>query len=81
MRDRGLTEQEVLHVANTEASGTATDNRRPNKTPDGNGRNAPASVHGSLNGGHIVMNDVTGEVTRVSDNKPDWIRDSRIKWK
>ncbi|WP_433742575.1 hypothetical protein [Pseudomonas ogarae] len=27
------------------------------------------------------MNDVTGEVTQVSDTNPEWITDGRIKWK
>ncbi|WP_217431353.1 colicin E5-related ribonuclease [Duganella vulcania] len=79
--DRGWTEGEVRDLANTSPTGTTTDSRRPNKTPDGNGRNDPASVYGSPNGGHIVVNDVTGEVTQVSDKKPVWVPDSRIKWK
>ena len=79
--DRGWTEEEVRDLANTEPTGTTTDNRRPNKTEDGRGRNDPASVYGSPNGGHIIVNDVTGEVTQVSDKKPGWIPDSRINWK
>lgn len=77
--DRGWAEQEVSDPADTKPTGTTTDNRRPSKTDDGKGRNDPASVYGSPKGGHIVVNDVTGEVTRVSD-KTDWIPDSRINW-
>ncbi len=81
--DRGWTEDEVNDlVGNTEPTGESTDNRRPNKTPDGKGRNDPASVYGSKDGGHVVVNDNTNEVTHVSDkNDPNWIPDSRIKWK
>jgi RHS repeat-associated protein len=81
--DRGWTEGEINDlVRNTEPSGESTDNRRPNKTPDGKSRKDPASVYGSKSGGHVVVNDNTNEVTHVSDkNDPNWIPDSRIKWK
>jgi len=79
--ERGWTEAEVRDLANTTTTDTTTDNRRPAKTPDGNGRNDPASVYGSKNGGHIIVNDVTGEVTQISDKKPGWIPDSRIEWR
>ncbi|NDV91298.1 hypothetical protein GTH32_08910 [Alteromonas sp. 345S023] len=54
--DRGWTEDEVNDlVGNTEPTGESTDNRRPNKTPDGKGRNDPAFVYGSKDGGsHCV---------------------------
>lgn len=40
------------------------------------------SVYGTKTGGHIIINDVTGEVTQISDkNDKHWIPDSRIKWK
>ena len=56
--------------------------RRPNKTPDGLGRDDPASVYGTKDGGHVVINDVTGEVVHISDkNDPNWTPDSRIEWK
>ncbi|QXH97647.1 hypothetical protein HU749_020535 [Pseudomonas ogarae] len=29
----------------------------------------------------MVVNEVTGEVTQVSDTNPEWITDGRIKWK
>jgi RHS repeat-associated protein len=81
--DRGWTEGEINDlVGNTEPSGESTDNRRPNKTPDGKGRSDSASVYGTKDGGHVVVNDNTNEVTHVSDkNDPNWIPDSRIKWK
>ncbi|SES64345.1 colicin E5-related ribonuclease [Thalassotalea agarivorans] len=81
--DRGWTEEEINDlVDSTELTGQSTDNRGADKTEDGKGRNDPASVYGSKNGGHVVVNDNTNEVTHVSDkNDPNWIPDSRIEWK
>lgn len=79
---RGWTEGEVKDITKTEPTGSSTDKRSPNKTADGQGRNDPASVYGSKNGGHVVVNDNTKEVVHVSDkNDPNWIPDSRIEWK
>jgi RHS repeat-associated protein len=79
--DRGWTEGEVQDSTKGTPAGTTTDNRRPNKTPDGLGRSDPASVYGDK-GGYVVVNDRTREVVQVSDRKPGsgWIPDSRIKW-
>jgi uncharacterized protein RhaS with RHS repeats len=79
---RGWTEGEVNDITKTEPTGSSTDKRSPSKTADGQGRNDPASVYGSKNGGHVVVNDNTKEVVHVSDkNDPNWIPDSRIEWK
>lgn len=80
---QGYTEEEIKElVNNTTPIGETVDKRRPNKTSDGKGRNDPASVYGTKTGGHVIINDVTGEVTQISDkNDKHWIPDSRIKWK
>ena len=79
--DRGWTEQDVQDAANGPPAGTTTDNRRPNKTADGQGRNDSATVYGTKDG-YVVVNDRTREVVQVSDRKPGagWIPDSRINW-
>ena len=80
MGERGWTEAEIQALAQTDPTGTSTDTRRPNKTPDGFGRNDSASVYGDSSG-YMVVNDRTREVTQISDkNDPDWIVDSRISW-
>ena len=59
MADRGWTEQEVQDAAKGDPAGTTTDNRRPNKTPDGLGRkDEPATVYGSKDW-YVVVNDRT----------------------
>nr|WP_257721691.1 colicin E5-related ribonuclease [Herbaspirillum rubrisubalbicans] len=79
--ERGWTQQEIQKVVNQGAVGTTTDNRSPSKTSDGLGRSDPASVYGSKSG-YVVVNDRTGKVVQISGkNDPDWIPDSRIKWK
>jgi len=81
LKDRGWTEQEVQDLAGGEPAGTATDNRQPNKTPDGQGRIDAASVYGTPDA-HIVVNDRTREIVQVSDKtNPGWVPDSRIHWK
>jgi len=72
--ERGWTEVGVRDLTNTEPSGTSVDNTH--------GRNDSATVYGARDGGHIVVNDKTGDVVQVSDrNDPDWDPDSRIDWK
>lgn len=72
--DRGWTEEGVRELTKTEPSGTSTDNT--------GGRNDPATVYGTKDGGHVVVNDKTGNVTQVSDkNDSDWKPDRRIEWK
>ena len=79
---RGWAESEVKDITKTEPIGISTDKRSPSKTADGQGRNDPASVYGSKNGGHVVVNDNSKEEVHVSDkNDPNWIPDSRIEWK
>ncbi|ATQ75245.1 hypothetical protein CR152_12490 [Massilia violaceinigra] len=78
---RGWTEQEVLDLIDTKPVGRSSDNRTPRKTGDGGGRRDTATVYGSRDGGHIVVNDRTGEVVHISDkNDPYWKSDSRIIW-
>lgn len=78
---RGWTEGEVKDITKTEPTGKSVDQRSSGKTEDGKGRNDPATVYGTKSGGHVVVNDNTGEVTHVSDkNNPNWVPDSRIEW-
>ncbi|WP_243856671.1 colicin E5-related ribonuclease [Paraburkholderia sp. BL6665CI2N2] len=78
---RGWTANDIKAVVDAGPVGTTTDNRSAAKTPDGLPRSDTASVYGSPTG-YVVVNDRTGEVVQVSGkNDPDWIPDSRIKWK
>ena len=71
---RGWTEEGVRDLTKKDPSRTSVDN-----TGD---RNDPATVYGTRDGGHVVVNDKTGNVTQVSDKKdPEWKPDSRIRWK
>lgn len=81
LEGRGWTEQDIQDVTKKPPAGSTTDNRRPNKTPDGQGRNDPASVYGDKDG-YVVVNDRTREVVQVSDRTPGsgWKPDSRINW-
>ncbi|NHZ95633.1 colicin E5-related ribonuclease [Massilia sp. CCM 8734] len=81
LADRGWTEQEVVDVIETEPIGRSIDHRTPQKTGDRQARRDTATVYGSKDGGHVVVNDRTGEVVHVSDkNDPYWKPDSRIIW-
>ena len=72
--ERGWTEEGIRDLTKTEPSGTSVDNT--------GGRNDPATVYGTKDGGHVVVNDKTGNVTQVSDrNDSDWKPDRRIEWK
>jgi RHS repeat-associated protein len=72
--DRGWTEEGVRELTKTEPSGTSVDNT--------GGRNEPATVYGTKDGGHVVVNDKTGNVTQVSDKQDSgWKPDPRIEWK
>ena len=78
---RGWTEQEVLELIKTKPIGSSIDHRTPRKTSDQRARHDTATVYGSKDGGHVVVNDRTGEVVHISDkNDPDWKPDSRIIW-
>jgi hypothetical protein len=78
---RGWTEEEIRDLTLTEPTGKSVDKRSPGKTDDGQGRDDPATVYGTPDGGHIVVNDVTGEVVHVSDkSNPNWAPDDRIEW-
>jgi uncharacterized protein RhaS with RHS repeats len=72
---RGWTEDSVKDlIDSTDSTGTTTDNR--------GGRSDPASVYGTPTGGHVVVNDKTGEIVQVSDKNDDnWKPDDRIDWK
>lgn len=80
--ERGWTEEEIDELVKGKPSGSTSDNRGPKKTPDGKGRNDPASVYGDKDG-YVVVNDRTREVVQVSDRTPGsgWVPDSRIEWK
>ena len=79
--DRGWTEQEVRDTVSGEPIGKTKDQRGPKKTSDGERRDDPASVYGSKEEGHVIVNDKTGEVVQVSDkNDPNWVPDDRIDW-
>ena len=65
MSDRGWTRQNIDDLIEQGPSGRTTDNRRPNKTEDGIGRNDTATVYGS-SGNYVVVNDRTGEIVQVS---------------
>ncbi|WP_417790535.1 hemagglutinin repeat-containing protein [Terasakiella pusilla] len=81
MSDRGWTKQDIDALIHNGRSGKTTDNRRPNKTDDGLGRNDTATVYGS-SGNYVIVNDRTGEIVQVSGrNDPTWIDDGRIQWK
>lgn len=78
---RGWTEQEVLDLIKTRPAGRSTDQRTRHKTDDRRARRDTATVYGSPLGGHVVVNDRTGEVVHISDrNDPFWKPDSRIIW-
>jgi filamentous hemagglutinin len=81
MSDRGWTKQDIDALIHNGPSGKTTDNRRPNKTDDGLGRNDTAMVYGS-SGNYVIVNERTGEIVQVSGrNDPTWIDDGRIQWK
>lgn len=70
---RGWTEQELRAAIDQGAIGQSIDQT--------GGRNDPASVYGSKQGGYVVVNDRTGRVVQISDRTdPGWIADSRIEW-
>jgi filamentous hemagglutinin len=72
--DRGWTEEGVRELTTKEPAGTTTDNT--------GGRSASATVYGTKTGGHVIVNDKTGQVVQVSDkDDPDWKPDPRIKWR
>ena len=80
MSDRGWVRQDIDDVIAQGPSRRTTDNRRPNKTDDGLGRNDTATVYGS-SGNYVVVNGRTGEIVQVSGrNDPNWIDDGRIQW-
>lgn len=80
MADRGWSRQNIDDVIADGPAGRTTDNRRPNKTDDGLGRNDTATVYGS-SGNYVIVNDRTGEIVQVSGrNDPNWIDDGRIQW-
>ncbi|MGO4571650.1 colicin E5-related ribonuclease [Microvirga sp. 2TAF3] len=80
LTERGWTKAGVEELVNGLPAGTSTDSRGPKKTPDGLGRNDPATVYGSPSGGYVVVNDRTKEVVQVSDKNGPWAPDDRIKW-
>src|SRR5690606_31150637 len=53
--ERGWTEEEVRDLTTTEPTGTSTDNTY--------GQNDSATVYGSKDKGHVIVNDKTGNVT------------------
>ena len=78
---RGWTEQEIKDIVKTPPAGTSEDKRSPGKTSDNAGRDDTATVYGSKDKGHVVVNDRTKEVVHVSDKTDqNWIPDLRIKW-
>jgi len=80
MSDRGWTRQNLDDVIAQGPSGRSTDNRKPNKTDDGLGRNDTATVYGS-SGKYVIVNDRTNEIVQVSGrNDPSWTDDGRIQW-
>lgn len=82
LKPRGWTEEEIRDlVKNGKRTGSSVDKRSPEKTDDGLGRDDPASVYGTEEDGHVVVNDNTNEVVHVSDkNDEDWQTDGRIEW-
>lgn len=72
LEGRGWTEGEVRDLTRTDPAGTSVDNT--------GGRNDPATVYGTRDGGHVIVNDKTGNVVQVSD-KQSWNPDPRIEWK
>ena len=74
LEPRGWTEESVRELTETDPSGTSVDHTT--------GEPRPATVYGEPQGGHVIVNDETGQVVQVSDRfDPDWRPDRRIKWK
>ncbi|MEM9012613.1 MAG: colicin E5-related ribonuclease [Pseudomonadota bacterium] len=77
MERRGWSFRDLRDAINGGRQGTTEDNTQ---NADGSRRDDPASVYGSP-GEYAVVNDLTGEVTAVSDrNDEGWVDDSRIDW-